>query len=366
MPAAREPQASVATRDRDAREAHAARARAGAARALLAGLTAALVACAQPPGTQWVAVEDGRFAMGTLLDLWLVVRPEEAERAQNALAVAFAHVASLESVASRFEATSDVSRLNASAGAEPIEIDARLHAMLARAEAGRLATAGAFDVRVGPLVELWIRAVERGRLPSSPELAAARGLVAAPLHLLPGSRAGLSEPGMSVDVGGIAKGFALDRIAEELRARGFARGLLSFGESSVWALGAPADAPAWRLLVRDDAGEPIAALELVDRALSVSSSLSSASEIEGRRYGHVVDPRSGQAQGAGRQAIAVAGDATGAEILSTALLILSEQEGREAAHALAAEVRVSDEQGRSWETRGFRRLTRFRLLPRGP
>ncbi len=163
---------------------------------------------------------------------------------------------------------------------------------------------------------------------------------------------------MSIDLGGIAKGFALDAVAADLRAAGFARGLLSFGQSSVWALGAPADARGWRLAVRDDEGDVIGVIELCDRALSASSSFGRSSEIGGRRYGHVVDPRTGLAITEARRAIIVSRDATLAEALSTALLVLSEEEARDVVEGENAEARVFRGDGSSWETSGWQKATR--------
>ena len=317
-----------------------------------------ILGCAGP--TEAVPVEAGRLVMGTLLDLALLVRPGEEESAREALAAAFDSVSSFERVASRYLEGSDVRRLNAGAGREDVEIDPRVHALLVRAEEARRSSRGAFDVSVGPLVELWTRAAERGVAPDETEIAAAAGLVGRPVVLgssRPSHRARLVEAGMAVDLGGIAKGFALDAVALDLRGAGFHRGLLSFGQSSVWALGAPVDAPAWRLAVQDDEGGVLAVIELCDQALSVSSSLGSSSEIGGRLYGHVVDPRSGLAISEARRAIVVARDATLAEALSTALLVLSEEEGRDVLEGENAEARVFRDDRSSWQTSGWQRAT---------
>jgi thiamine biosynthesis lipoprotein len=294
--------------------------------------------------------------MGTPLDLALLVQRGEEGRAREAIANAFESVSGLEYVASRYRAASDLARLNAAAGQGDVEIDARLHALLRRAEQARRSTGSAFDVSVGPLVELWARAAERDRVPDAAELAAAMQLVGRPVALgsfEQGYWARLDAVGMSIDLGGLAKGFALDRVAAELRAAGFRRGLLSFGQSSVWALGRPVDGPAWRLAVQDDEGGGLGVVELCDQALSVSSSLGKSSTIAGQRYGHVVDPRSGLALRDARRAIVVTRDATLAEVLSTALLVLSEAEGRRMVQAENAEARVFRTDGSAWQTPGW-------------
>ena len=129
-------------------------------------------------------------------------------------------------------------------------------------------------------------------------------------------RAALAHEGVSVDLGGIAKGWALDRMLPLLRERGIERALLDFGQSSVWALGAPPGAAGWRLLARGPDEGALGVLTLSDQALSVSGSLGQWVEIGGRRYGHVLDPRSGLPLERRRQALVVAPNAALAEALS--------------------------------------------------
>jgi thiamine biosynthesis lipoprotein len=319
-----------------------------------ASLCVALACAAEP----LVPVEDGRLVMATTLEVALVVPAGDRERARVQVERALASAESLEAVASRWLAESDVSELSRRAGRGAVPVHPRLHALLARAEDARRITNGAFDVTVGPLVELWAGAALRGELPAEDAIRAARLRAGREVELFPDGTAALPEPGMSVDLDGVAKGFALDEIAAALREAGLARGLVSFGESSVWALGAPPDAPRWRLAIRDDAGRVVGAVALADQALSVSSSLGSRSEIAGRRYGHVIDPRTGLALSEGRLAVVVAPDATLADVLSTALLVLSEEEGRRVVDAQGAEARVVGERGSGWQSPGFARLSR--------
>jgi len=266
--------------------------------------------------------------MGTVLEIALVVRAAEEAQARALLERAFAEVERLESVLSTWRPESDASRLNRAAGQGPVRVDPDLVAVLARARDGSALTAGAFDLTVGPLVALWREAARRDRLPSPAELAAAREKVGAHRIRLPGgSRAELPAPGMAVDLGGIGKGYALDRVAALLGEAGVDAALLSFGQSSVRGIGRPPGAPGWRLALRAQAGGRPLTVTLRDRSLSVSSSLGQAFEIAGERFGHVVDPRSGQALRRAARALVVAPDATRAEVLSTALVVLPPERG---------------------------------------
>jgi thiamine biosynthesis lipoprotein len=178
-------------------------------------------------------------------------------------------------------------------------------------------------------VALWTEAAARDALPEPAALSAARARVGAgrlEVSAGPdGARAALA-PGSAVDLGGIAKGYALDRVRAKLAA-GVDAALLSFGQSSAWAIGRPPDTDGWRLLARGADGGFAGILTLRDRALSVSGSLGQWSEIAGRRYGHVIDPRTGEPLTERREAIVVTRDATLAEALSKALLVLGPRDG---------------------------------------
>ena len=171
---------------------------------------------------------------------------------------------------------------------------------------------------------------------------------------------------MSVDLGGIAKGFALDRIAAHWRreARGDVDALLSFGQSSVWALGtAPGDV-GWRLALRDADGELTGTVTLRDQAFSVSSSLGQWTEIGGRRYGHVIDPRTGLPLELGAQAAVLAPNATTAEVLSTALLVLGPGAGLELVESLpGVEARMLLDGGAVRMSHGWLEASRYESLP---
>jgi thiamine biosynthesis lipoprotein len=229
----------------------------------------------------------------------------------------------LEAELSRYDPDSALSRLNEAAGAGPQTVPPALGQIVADSVELSRRTRGSFDVSVGPLVELWTRAARRGRTPSDVELARARARVGSE-RLVVSVDAGtvVLEPGMSIDLGGIAKGWALDRMRERLRARGIERALLSFGHSSILAVGAPPGASGWRILLQDGEGSYAGIVTLRDATLSVSGSFGRVSRIGGRDYGHVIDPRTGEPLTEGRQAAVLAPTGASAEALSKALLVL--------------------------------------------
>jgi thiamine biosynthesis lipoprotein len=329
------------------------------------GLAAALVGCAAgpfAPGPEAAptVVTDGRYAMGTVLEVSVVAA--DPARARAAIAEAFAIAAALEARLSNWDPGSALMRLNAAAGRGPQPVDPELARVLAASLALSQRTRGAFDVTVGPAVQLWRAAAERSRLPSARERARARAVVGARnLRLDPAAgTAELVRAGASVELGGIAKGWALDRMAEALRAAGVTAALLSFGQSSLWAIGAPPGEPGWRLLVRRPDGGFAGVATLRDRAVSVSGSVGQWVEIGGRRFGHVIDPRSGEPLVRAAQAVVLAPDAAAAEAFSKALLVLAPEEALALLEAEpGCEALLLEGDGRRYETSGWAAASHF-------
>jgi len=310
------------------------------------------LACASPAPEPPATASDGRQAMGTVLELTLV--GPDAEALPDAMARLFAEVERLEALLSDWDPASEVGRLNASAGRGPRSVAPEVAELLGRSRALTRLTHGSFDVTVGPLVALWREAGLRAELPTRAALASALRRVGGE-GIFVGADGSVALPeGASVTLGGVAKGYALDRLLPLLHETRIEAALLSFGQSSTWALGAPPGASGWRLLARAPQGGFAGVLTLRDRALSVSGSFGSFSEIEGRRLGHVLDPRSGEPLEEESEALVVASDATLAEALSKALLVLGAREGIALVDGLpGCEALLLDARGRSRRTRGW-------------
>jgi thiamine biosynthesis lipoprotein len=338
--------------------------RAAAALALAAALACARSVGPLPPledprAACPASVSDGQLVMGTVLEITLCA-PDRAS-GERWLAELFDQTRELERVFTSFDPTSDTSRANQAAGRGPRRVDPRLARLTAESLALSAATGGSFDPTVGPLVALWSSAGRRGRLPSEAELATARAAVGASRLSADPEASTLSLPaGAALDFGGIAKGWALDRLGERLRALGVTRALLSFGESSLLALGRPANWDGWGVALSDGAGGFAGTVQLRDQSLSVSGSVAQFSEIEGRRFGHVIDPKSGWPLERVQLAAVVASDGARAEAFSKALLILGERDGIALLESLSdAQGILIDAGGSHWETKGWREAVRY-------
>ena len=305
-------------------------------------------------------VAAGAHLMGTVLELTLF--GPDARALDAARIAAFAEVQRIEVLLSRWRGDSEISRLNEAAGQGAVTLEVEVVDLLDRCLDLNRITIGAFDVSVGPVLALWKRAEERGVPPGARQIAAALERVGPEkLSLQEDGRVALAA-GSTLDLGAVAKGYALDRVRQSLPASVKAA-LLNFGQSSTWAVGSPPGEEGWRLLVQSPGGGYAGTIALRDQALSVSAGLGQWREIGGQRYGHLIDPRDGLPLTRRLQALVVSRDATLAEALATALVVLGEESGLELAQSLTGvEALLLDDRGRRWRTEGWDRVTRFREL----
>jgi len=288
------------------------------------------VPVAAPPSETRVA--QTRRLMGVP---WTITVYADESRGRSAIDAAFAEIARLEGILSDYDPASELSRLSASApAAAPVSVGTDLWRVLERAAEIRDATGGAFDITVGPLTTLWRRSRRSGRLPPPDKLAAALTAVGPGTLLLdPATRtARLVRPGMRLDAGGIGRGDAIDRGMEVLAAHGIGAAMID-SSGDVAVSGAPPGTDGWRIAVRPfGSGGPTApgeteTLVLAHAAVTTSGDAHQFVEIDGERYGHIVDPRTGLGVRDGPAVTVIAPLATTADALATALCVLGADEG---------------------------------------
>lgn len=262
------------------------------------------------------------------VDARLVVYAPDQATAERVCAAAFARIAELDTIMSDYRRNSELNRLSARAGGPPIRVSPHLFRVLQRAQLVARQSGGAFDVTIGPLIGLWRKARKSGTLPAPDEIARARRLVGwQKLHLDERARtARLELPGMQLDLGGIAKGYAADVAQRTFKERGILHALVEMGGDIVVS-GAPPGTEGWTIRVPNagtDRGP--AELHLTHRAISTSGDTEQFAIIGGRRYSHIVDPRTGMAQTNRVQVSVIAPNGLTSDPLSTALTILGEED----------------------------------------
>jgi len=303
--------------------------------------------------------------MGTFFEADLRVRPDEAERARAWLGWARLEIARLERVYSRYDPDSAISALNRELARgevvqKGVRLESDLESLLFSAIEVWADSGGAFDITVGPLIEVWQDAAEQAVWPTFEGLREAKRRVGSEgLLLLGAGKLDLTMRGMRIDLDGIAKGAVLDRLRERFEAElPGAAALLSFGQSSVVAVGDP-DGDGWKLVVRsrNPSVGPLATVRLRNQALSVSSSVGSVREIAGERVSHVIDPRTGSAVEGIVEAIVVGDRATIVDGWSTALLVLgANQTALRRVAEMDLEAYVLDSSGRNIRSGGWERV----------
>lgn len=295
----------------------------------LALLLAAFLSVA--PSLAWgestVTVERERVLMGTRCTI--VLQGGDADALNEAATAAFAAIARCEDEASNWRDDSEIARVNAAAGtATPVSPG--LFAMLETARRWTLRTGGAFDATVEPLTRAYdLRGT--GRFPDAASLEIAHGLVAGGTVEFDAAARTVRLPraGMAFDLGGIAKGEALDRAVGTLRARGVTRALLNFG-GQVSAIGAPVGAEAWSVTLADprDRARGVTTIPLRDQSVATTAASERALTVDGRMLNHVLDPRTGAPAANWGAAAAIAERGVDADAASTALYVMGPQAAR--------------------------------------
>jgi FAD:protein FMN transferase len=233
---------------------------------------------------------------------------------------------------SHYKADSPLSRVNREAARHPVAVEAELFDFIAAAMRYGAESNGAFDVTVGPLMKAWGFFGGEGRLPSDSALAAARRLVGAShVAMDPAARTiAFDRPGVEIDLGGIAKGYAVDRVVSLFERRRIAAALVSSGGSTIYAMGAPPGRDGWTVTIADpiDARKTAFSVELKDRAVSVAGRSERSFEADGVTYSHIMDPRTGvPAQGVLSVAV-LAPTGTAGDAYDDALFVLGPKGSR--------------------------------------
>jgi FAD:protein FMN transferase len=238
---------------------------------------------------------------------------------------AFEWIERLEEQLSIYRESSELSAINRKAAAEPVSVETNLFALLQRCQEWHRSSEGAFDVTAGPLIKAWGFFQRQGGVPSDAALAEALARCGMDRVSLDKDRRTIQfqAPGMEINLGAVGKGYALDSVARRLKRVGHRSLLMGAGSSSVLAVGNPPWDDAWTIDLRhpNDRSRPIALVRLADAAISTSGIAEQHFTVDGKRFGHVLDPRTGRPVEGMLQATSLAENAAEAEALSTAFFV---------------------------------------------
>jgi thiamine biosynthesis lipoprotein len=268
--------------------------------------------------------------MGT--EFQIVLAGDDERRLEQAANYALDGVERIDRQMSLYIPESELCWVNAHAAERPVPVEPGLFRLLRRAAEIWEATEGAFDVTVGPLVECWGFFRGQGAVPPEAEIDRALERVGMNhVELDPKAKSvHFTRSGIKIDLGGIAKGFAVDLASVLLSESGIRRALIHGGLSTVFALGRPPGETAWPVGIRHPTAEDrrLRSVELKDQALSTSGSYEKFFEHEGIVYSHILNPRSGRPVRGMLSSSAIAKAAFESDALSTAFFVMGVEKTR--------------------------------------
>ncbi len=297
---------------------------------LLAVLSATVlqsVPAAEPP----VRYEDSHNAMGTVFTI--VAYGRDSQVLSEVVREVFEEFDRIDAQMSDYKPSSELSEINREAARRAIVVEPKLFHLIQDSLRQSQESDGAFDITVGPLIKAWGFFRGEGRIPSGEELAEVMRHVGFRHVQLDAARREIrfDIEGVELDLGAIAKGYALDRAAEILRANGVTQALVSSGTSSLYALGSPPGERGWKVSIRDPFDQRKAAdvIRLKNYSLSVSGNYEKFFKLNGKVYSHIFDPKAGRPVENMLSTAVLAPLGEMSDALSTTLYVLGVERSRE-------------------------------------
>ena len=258
----------------------------------------------------------------------LVLHGDDPVRLRAAGEEALREIERLDAQLSLYRPDSEVCWINARAAREPIKVEPRLFRLLQRCADVTARTDGAFDITITPLMRAWGFVGGAGKTPYPAELESSGALVGMErIRLDEGNfTVQFDKGGVEIDLGGVGKGYAVERAVGVLRDSGITSALLHGGTSTICAIGTQPDGAPWKVAIRKpgDQEPPMEVVGLCDNCLSVSAAHGKSFTDGNREFGHVIDPRTGQSVQGALMAAVIGPSPTECDALSTALLVLGE------------------------------------------
>ncbi|HXV13672.1 MAG TPA: FAD:protein FMN transferase [Candidatus Krumholzibacteria bacterium] len=294
---------------------------------LLALVVAAAAASAPTPSPR--AIPFRTQTMGTWATVTLVTADSTAVADLAYRSLLTLH--RVDSLMSNWTQTSEVARINREAGAREVVVHPDVASVLALAQGVTRATDGAMDITVEPVVRLWGFLGGTRRVPTQAEITKALASVGPDKLRFDPARAAVrfTNPDTKIDLGGIAKGYGVDRVVSILRAAGATNALVDLSGNMV-ALGDAPGKKGWSVGIRDPSGRRphLGTIRLHDEAISTSGSYEQFVDAAGKRYGHIIDPRTGWPAEGIVSVTVVSATATLCDAWDTGLFVLGSEKAR--------------------------------------
>lgn len=317
---------------------------------------------------------------GVAMDTTISLKATGPE-AKEAVEESFARIQELDRLASAQRPDSDLGKLKAAAGKDYVQVDPAVYEMIDFAKTYSEKSQGAWDITTGVITDLWGIGTDNQRIPSDEEIAAAESLVNyKDILLRPEDHSvKLAKAGMSIDLGGIAKGYAVDEVRAIFAKHHIENGLINLGASSMYALGSNAKGGPWRIGIKhprnDDKDTYLGIVAVSNENISTSGDYERFFEENGVRYHHIFDPKTGRPARSGVMSDSVLVDSSIehggmlGDMLTTILFVLGPERGMAFAHSVnGVEAMITTTDGKIYMTDGFKSHfsdlnSDFKLMP---
>jgi len=267
-----------------------------------------------------------RLLLDTVVDIQ-VISSDDA-RANQAIAAAYGEIQRIERLISRYHQDSQIVALNKNAGVESVAVSPEVRDLLQRGKEYSILTDGLFDIAIGALVNLWGIGTEHERIPTDEEIQQTLPRInLAALDLANPQHVSITQPGISVDLGGIGKGYAIDRAWQTLKDHGIEKALINAG-GNIRCIGTRADGKPWRIGIRHPRQDGIlGVIEVTEKAVATSGDYERYFLKGGTRYHHILDPRTGKPAQGCQSVTILAPTAEMADALSTSVFLMGADAG---------------------------------------
>jgi FAD:protein FMN transferase len=278
-----------------------------------------------------VAVESpNKIVMNTIAKI-IAVAPDE-KTARLSIDSAFEKIYRIEKLMNRYDPNSQLSQVNRLAAKEPVKVDRELFDILRQSVYCSRLSDGAFDITVGPLVDLWRKCAEANSMPIDEQLAEVKKIIGCDKLLLDANDFSVrfAAEGMKLDLGGIAKGFAVDLAITQMKKAGTIGGLIDLG-GQIGCFGTTEKKGKWIVGVRNPAksedNKIIARLALSDAAVSTSGNYERFYKIGDKHFSHIFNPATQKSADELKSVTIIASNGAQADALSTAVSVMGAQKG---------------------------------------
>ena len=302
---------------------------------IVVGIALILALFIRPKGP--IEADSGhRLIMGTFARVVAVAA--DSSSAKECIDAAFAELQKVDGLMSSYKSDSEISEVNRNGFKRAVKVSESTYRVLRKSVEFSKLTGGAFDITIGPLADLWRSAAEANSVPTDAELAAARSKIGYEKLLLDANDMSVrfAVDGMKLDLGGIAKGFAVDRAIEAMQKNVAAGGMVDVGGDircfgtpprgkSTWLIGL--QDPSEKFEIPIGTGEPLLVLQLTGAAIATSGNYRRFALIEGKKYSHIMDSRTGKSTKGLSSVTIISKNATDADALATAVSVMGAEAG---------------------------------------